>query len=192
MNATRREVVVIGGGAGGCGAALALANNGWKVRLFEKNTLFSGTSSKTPGRLGLGFHYMDLHTSEMLLRATVRFVKQFPGFRVGENLPWSHPLRHGRYFVTKNSLASPPEILSLYESLKHVYADIVQEDTCNMVFGPPEDFNRILERKEYEDVVHGSKVVLGIETAEHLLAWDKIEHHIANTIRSHENISIHE
>ena len=58
--------------------------------------------------------------------------------------------------------------------------------------GAPEDFYRILEREEYDSVVNGSKVVLGIDTAEHLLAWDKIEHHIANTVRSHENISIHE
>ena len=95
MKTTRREVTVIGGGAGGCGSALALAECGWKVSLYEKNTLLSGTSGRTPGRLGLGFHYMDLQTSEMLLRATVRFVKTFPGFRIGETLPWSDSLRHG-------------------------------------------------------------------------------------------------
>jgi hypothetical protein len=192
MIPTRREVVVVGGGAAGCGSALALAENGWSVSLFEKNTLLSGTSSETAGRLGLGFHYMDLQTSEMLLRATIRFVKTFPGFRIGETLPWSDSLRHGRYFITNNSLASPSEILSVYESLKQVYADIVKTDPSNMVFGHPQDFYRILEPKEYEHDVNMGNVVLGVETAEHLLDWEKFQAHLDKCVKSHENITVYE
>ena len=188
----RREVVVVGGGAAGCGSALVLAENGWKVRLFEKNTLFSGSSSITPGRLGLGFHYVDLQTSEMLLRATIRFVKSFPGFRVGETLPWPHPLRHGRYFIAKDSIFPAAKILRVCEALKQVYTEMVEEDPSNMVFGPPEDFYRILERKEYENDVDTSKVIMGIETAEHLLDWKKFEHHIVVEVGSHKNITIEE
>ena len=192
MKTTRREVKVIGEGAGGCGSALALAECGWKVGLYEKNTLLSGTSGQTPGRLGLGFHYMDLQTSEMLLRATVRFAKTFPGFRFGETLPWSDSLRHGRYFITNNSLASPAEILHVYESLKQVYANIVKEDSSSMVFGHPDNFYRILEPKEYENEVNIGNVVLGIESAEHLLNWKKFQAHLESCVKSHENISVYE
>ena len=192
MTSTRRKVVVVGGGAAGCGSALALAESGWKVSLFEKNTLLSGTSSKTAGRLGLGFHYMDLQTSEMLLRASIRFVKTFPGFRIGETLPWSDSLRHGRYFITHSSLASPAEILHVYESLKQVYASIVKEDSSSMVFGHPDSFYRILDLEEYEHDVNMSNVVLGIETAEHLLDWKKFQEHLERCVKSHENISVYE
>ena len=192
MNARRRSVIVVGGGAAGCASAVALAKNGWKVSLFEKNTLFSGASSKTPGRLGLGFHYTDLQTSTMMLRATIRLVKTFPGFRVGENLQWSHPLRHGQYFVTKESLVSPEQILVCYEFLKRVYTEIVKEDPSSMVFGPPEDFYRILKPNEYENIVDTSQVVLGIETAEHLLNWAKFQQHLELCIRNNEHVSIHE
>ena len=192
MSASRRSVIVVGGGAAGCASALALAKNGWKVSSYEKNTLFSGTSSTTSGRLGLGFHYTDLETSAMLLRAAIRLVKTFPGFRVGENLPRSHPLRHGRYFVTKNSVVSPEKILVCYESLKQVYADIVKEDPSSMVFGRPEDFYRILKPIEYENEVDTSQVVLGIETSEHLLDWGKLQRYLEVCIRKNEHISIHE
>ena len=190
MISTRRKVVIVGGGAAGCGSAIALAESGWKVSLFEKNTLLSGTSSKTAGRLGLGFHYMDLQTSEMLLRASIRFVKTFPGFRIGETLTWSNSLRHGRYFITNDSLASPTEILHVYESLKQVYANIVNEDSSSMVFGHPDNFYRILEMEEYENDVNVSNVVLGIETAEHLINWKEFQAHLEHCVKSHENISV--
>lgn len=108
-----KTVAVIGGGAGGCGSSLALAERGWKVHLFEKNTIFSGTSGITCGRLGLGFHYIDLETSLKLMRATIRLVKTFPGHCVGEDFPSSHPIRRGRYFITNDSLASPHDILEV-------------------------------------------------------------------------------
>ena len=108
-----KTVAVIGGGAGGCGSSLALAERGWKVHLFEKNTIFSGTSGITCGRLGLGFHYIDLETSLKLMRATIRLVKTYPGHFVGENFPSSHPIRRGRYFITNDSLASPHDILEV-------------------------------------------------------------------------------
>ena len=192
MTATLRTVLVIGGGAAGCASALALAKSGWQVHLFEKHTLFSGTSSKTAGRLGLGFHYIDLQTAVMLLQATIRFTKTFPGFRLGETLPWPHHLRHGRYFITKNSVASPAKILFVYESLKNIYEKMVKEDPSNMVFGPPEGFYRILEPKEYENDVDVNKIALGVETAEHLLDWKKYEKHVVRLVKSHENIFLHE
>ena len=118
-----KKVAIIGGGAAGCGTCLALAENGWKVSLFEKSTIFSGTSGMTPGRLHLGFHFRDLETSLMLMRATIRFVKTFPGHRIGEHLPSLHRLRRGRFFISKDSLVSAGEIfeVDLDKSCNHLY-----------------------------------------------------------------------
>ncbi|XP_046849145.1 uncharacterized protein LOC124442691 [Xenia sp. Carnegie-2017] len=181
-----KTVAVIGGGAGGCGSSLALAERGWKVHLFEKNTIFSGTSGITCGRLGLGFHYIDLETSLKLMRATIRLVKTFPGHFVGEDFPSSHPIRRGRYFITNDSLASPHDIL------EQAYSDMVDEDPSNMVFGLPKDFYRILDKEEYVDDVDVSKVVVGIETSEHLLDCKKFQTSLESRLRNHNNITIHE
>ena len=65
---TMAQVVIIGGGIGGCMAALALAQAGCKVLLLEKNAdLLSGTSNMTPGRMGLGFHYTHAETGLLYL-----------------------------------------------------------------------------------------------------------------------------
>lgn len=192
MLSTRREVVIIGGGAAGCGSAIELAKNGWKVTLVEKNKLFSGSSSKSPGRMGLGFHYIDFKTSVMILRATIRFVKTFPGFRIGETLEWSHPIRHGRYFITKDSLFSASKILSVYEALKREYSKMVATDPSNMVFGNPKDFYRVLDPADYEKDVEIDNVVMAIETAEHLLDWSKFERHILQLIKDNDNITVDE
>ena len=61
-----------------------------------------------------------------------------------------------------------------------------------MVFGHPDKFYRILEPKEYENEVNIGNVVLGIETAEHLLNWKKFQAHLECCVKSHENISVYE
>ena len=54
-----------------------------------------------------------------------------------------------------------PGFMVCYESLKQVYAEIVKEDPSSMVFGPPEDFYRILKPNDYENEVNTSEVVWG-------------------------------
>jgi hypothetical protein len=65
--AERVSAVVIGGGVAGCAAALELADRGYRVTLLEKNTIGSGASSTNPGRMGHGFHYVDVKTAVMYL-----------------------------------------------------------------------------------------------------------------------------
>ncbi len=191
-NAKLTDILVIGGGVAGSISALKLANQGYQVTLLEKNKLFSGTSSKTPGRMGLGFHYADKETAFRCLRATISFAKEFPGFRIGEDYPWAHPHRHGRYFITKDSLFNVQEILSVYEAVKQEYRRLVELDPTNEVFGNADDFFRILSPSEYINDVDMSKVVLGIETPEHLLDWLKFESYISDKLHNTKNLTIYE
>ncbi|XP_046849877.1 uncharacterized protein LOC124443426 [Xenia sp. Carnegie-2017] len=146
----------------------------------------------TPGRLHLGFHFGDLETSLMLMRATIRFVKIFPGHRISEHLPSLHPLRRGRFFIAKDSLVSAGEILEIYKCLKQVYSDMIDEDPSNMVFGPPEMFYRILDKTEFEYDVDASKVLMGIETSEHFLDCKKFQTSLESRLRNHKNVKIYE
>lgn len=184
------ETTVIGGGVAGMAAALELAERGIKVTLIEKEILGSGASGRNPGRMGHGFHYVDFDTAKMYLRASIQVQRKYPRYLIGKELNFSHPLRHGRYLITTNSTNTPEEILATYEKIKQEYIRLVEEDPENEVFGPPENFYRILDPKEYENDVASGMVALGVETAEHLFNWQSFLEDIRKKILNHPNITL--
>lgn len=141
------NVVIIGAGIAGVSAALRLSTR-HKIILIEKNKLFSGASGRNPGRLGLGFHYYDLETAKMYLHASIQVQKAYPSFLIGQDLPFEHPIRHGRYFVTKKSSHSFQDVLKIYRALQQEYRNLVEHDPCNMVFGHPDNFITVLSRED--------------------------------------------
>lgn len=185
------EIVVIGAGVAGFSAALELAKSN-KVVLIEKNTLGSGSSGNNPGRMGLGFHYVDIETAKMYLRASIEVQRKYPHYLVGGNLPLEHSLRRGRYFITKDSDNSPEVILATYEKIKEEYIRLITEDPENEVFGPPESIFRVLEAHEYENDVNMSNVDMGVETAESLFDLHRFMSDIKEKIQADANISLYE
>lgn len=185
-------IIVIGAGAAGFSAALELAERGYTVHLIEKNTLGSGSSGRNPGRMGHGFHYVDIETAKMYLRASIQVQRKYPGFLVGQDLPFNHPLRRGRYFITTNSDHSETDILHTYRQIRDEYIRLINEDSDNEVFGPPENFFRVLEPHEYASYVNSSIVAVGVETAEHLFHWKSFADSIKQKILSHPRITLHE
>ena len=184
------NVVVIGAGAAGISAALELARRNYKVTLFEKDTLGSGSSGRNPARMGHGFHYVDKETAKIYLGASIQVQRAHPHYLVGKELPFEHPLRHGRYFITKNSDNPPDVILGTYTAIQQEYSRLVAEDRQNEVFGPPEKFFRILNPAEYEGVVNPDIVEFGVETAEHLFDWQAFIKDIKAKIVANENIQL--
>ncbi|MBA2648672.1 MAG: FAD-binding oxidoreductase [Legionella sp.] len=184
------DIFIIGAGVAGIGAALELAERGYKVTLIEQETLGFGSSSRNPGRMGHGFHYIDADTAKMYLRASIQVQRKFSGYLVGKDKPFDHPLRHGRYFITKNSDNSPEEILRTYQAISEEYQRLIAEDPHNAVFGPPEKFFRILKPSEYEGLVNPDIVELGVETAEHLFEWSHFSKDIHKKISAHKNIRL--
>lgn len=190
--AIRPEVIVMGAGAAGFSAALSLAERGYNVKLIEQNTLGSGTSGRNPGRMGHGFHYVDVETAKTYLRASIQVQRKYPNYLVGKDLPEDNPLRHGRYFITKNSDYPPEEILATYEEIKKEYQRLIAEDPANQVFGPPDKFFRVLEPHEYENDVNMSNIARGVETAEHLFNWQDFAADIKRKILDNPNITLYE
>ena len=185
-------VIVMGAGAAGFGAALELAERGYSVQLIEKDTLSSGSSGRNPGRMGHGFHYIDVETAKMYLRASIQVQRKYPDYLVGKEYPFEHPLRHGRYFITKDSDNSPEEILDTYQKIKDEYKKLVEEDPKNEVFGPPDNFYRILTPNEYVSQVQPGIVSVGVETAEHLFDWKSFIEDVRANISANKNIELHE
>lgn len=189
-NLTEKEIIIIGGGVAGIGTALKLANQGYKVRILEKNTLMSGSSGRNPGRMGHGFHYFDEHTAIQYLRASIQVQREFPGFLVGDDLPFSHPIRHGRYYITKNSLHSFEQVLKIYSVIQKEYERLVAQNPKNKVFGEPETFIKILSPSDYAKVINPDIVAGAVETCEHLFNWPKFSLHIKALLNAHRNITL--
>lgn len=185
-------IVVMGAGAAGISSALELAARGYHVDLIEQNTLGSGSSGRNPGRMGHGFHYVDIKTAILYLQSSIQVQRKYPGYLIGEELDFDHPVRHGRYFIMKDSDHPTETILHTYEAIRSEYKRLIAEDKDNQVFGPPEQFFRILEPHEYADHVNYDLVDIGIETAEHLFNWQRFATDIKVTIQANPNITLYE
>lgn len=204
---SRVTIAIAGGGAGGVGAALELANAGYSVYLYEKKSeLLSATSNKTPGRAGHGYHYIHKKTAELYLSATIEVVKRYQGCLIGDGHPETHYLRHGLYCIMKqksdlredqaefSSIYSKEQILENYEAIKEYYRFLVTQDPSNKVFGEPDDFHRILsatEMEQYRETINLDIVDAIIDTREELLNWPKLRKILIDEINSHPNIRAH-
>lgn len=199
------QIVVIGAGAGGANTALSLAKLGHRIILLdardqvgvidegkeEKRKQKSvSTSWINPGRAGHGFHYIDLTTGKMLMESTIGVHRQYPGIQIGAEHLESHPLRKGRYFITKNSLFPKEQILMVYSQLQEHYRMLVQKDSENQVLGHPDDFFRILKPEEYQEIVDVSQVDVGIETTERLIDPALLAKIIFDKVKEEKNITL--
>ena len=191
MAQIKSEVVVIGGGVAGISAALELSKT-HLVTILEKNQLLHGSSGRNPGRMGHGFHYIDFETAKLYLEASIQVQRLYPHFLIGEHLPFEHPLRHGRYYVTKTSLYSFAEVLPIYQKLQERYKELVEENSANKVFGEPESFMRILHPNEYQDHINADIIEGGVETCEHLFNWQAFSMHIRTMIAANPRIRLME
>lgn len=159
------NVAIIGGGIGGCLAAIELAELAKKIKhnntpllnitILEKGPeLARGTAQLTPGRLGLGFHYVDEKTALIYLQHTTNFVRRYPDCFIAGYLSANSPLRHGRYIVMKNAGINnyhpkPLETLKVYEKIQDQYRELIAKDRDKYpddkvkIWGEPEDFLKI-------------------------------------------------
>lgn len=191
------KVAILGGGIGGCMAALQMANAfpDVEITLYERQKdLLQGTSDKTPGRMGLGFHYVHKDSAKAYLRQTITFVREFyeecSHLMIGQEFPSEHYLRNGRYFIVKDSLFPTKIILETYRELAEEYAYLVKQDPRNAVFGDPKGFYKVLVPKEYKNDVAPGIVDVAIETHEHLLDWPSFRSFLLEKLGSKGNIKI--
>jgi hypothetical protein len=208
MKTTIREaihIVVIGAGAGGVKTALLLAESGYRVTLLEardkpgvpeelqeekRNQQGIATSWINPGRAGHGFHYIDLNTGKMLMEATIGLYRQYPEIPIGNLHTESHPLRKGRYFITKDSLFEKEQILAIYLQLQKHYRWLVHKDPADQVLGHPDNFFRILGQDEYKEFVNVDKVNVGIETTERLINPVLLSRILFQRVKEEKNITL--
>ncbi len=69
MSRTLYDIVIIGGGITGCGAALDAASRGLRVALLEQSDLASGTSSRSAQMVHGGLRYLDEYEFGLVYQA---------------------------------------------------------------------------------------------------------------------------
>ena len=167
------KIVIIGGGIAGCTTAIALRENGHEVTILEKDAdLLRGTSARTPGRMGLGYHYFDSSTARFYMENTIGFMKKYSDCFLGDEE--SSYLQNGRYFITKDSLVPLQELMATYDEISLQFESICREDSSNDIFGTGH-LHRTMRTHEFQDDVAVDKVELAIETKELLLDWQKFD-----------------
>ncbi len=211
----RTTVAIFGGGAGGIAVALGLADQGYDVKIYEKyGDLLLGSSNKTPGRAGLGFHYLDKNTAILYLQATIKVVRHYKDCMIGTGHDDDHYLRHGLYAIMKTkeelaaekgvtveeltaedkafaSLWSSKEILETYKAIQEEYDRLVKEDPENEVFGKPEDFFKVIDDlSQYEGILNVEMISKLVDTREELVNWPKLRERLIKGVYSRHNISV--
>lgn len=189
---TRPRVAIVGGGVAGVASAIAIAEAGYAVSLFDTLPLLAGTSNNTPGRLGMGFHYATPHTAAMLFDTTIDLVRRYPRATLGRELPLGHPLRRAQYFVARDSLFGADEISAVHDMLTARYAEAWRRFGHTLPFGEPERFLRRMRVEEYRDYAHPDQVQMGVDTAEVLMDWAEIRTRLDTRVRASPHIDIHE
>ena len=86
------DIVVIGGGATGCGVAVDAASRGLKVALVEKYDFSSGTSSRSTKLIHGGVRYLEKAMLQFDREQVRRKNKNLISTIIPFSIPWSKKL----------------------------------------------------------------------------------------------------
>lgn len=167
------KITIIGGGIAGCTTAVELSKKGHEVVILERDEdILRGTSARTPGRMGLGYHYFDSETAKLYMTNTVEFMKNYSDCFLGDET--TSYLRDGRYFITRDSLIGLQELMASYDRISAYFERMCRSDSSNDIF---HDYHlhRSMDPEEFQEDVNMEKVAFAIETKELLLDWKKYE-----------------
>src|SRR6056297_1377368 len=129
------DLLIIGGGATGCGAALDAASRGLKVALVEKNDFSEGTSSRSTKLVHGGVRYLEMAVKK-LDRVQYNLVKD--GLHERGLL-----LKNARHLANRLSLVTP---LYKWFDVPYIFAGL---KFCDILSGKQNiGHSRLLSRKE--------------------------------------------
>ena len=136
------RVAVIGGGVAGSTAALAIADNGIDITIYErKNRLISGPPFCHLHAGGNLYREIDDNQCRELLRQSVEFVKLYP-FCVDR--------RATIITIPTTDPDNPNRLIERLEMLRDEYASLIAEDESNRVLGDISEYFKLFSREEVD------------------------------------------
>ena len=121
-----KRAVVLGAGIQGVCAALALAQENYRVTLVDRaSRALDRASLRNEGKIHLGFVYANdpsMRTSFLMLETALEFARLVEGF-VGREIDWSNiKSRPFVYYVVHNSLVDRARVREHYEKFRRAIA----------------------------------------------------------------------
>ncbi len=131
------RVAVLGGGLQGCSAALALAERGVQVTIFDRNDrLLARTAVANEGKIHLGYMYAGdptLRTAKMMIKGALAFAPFFARHLGISPLDFSKSIP-AVYVVHRDSQQSA-DIVSGYLASVHKYIEEAAQGRGDVYFG---------------------------------------------------------
>ena len=185
-----KKIVIIGAGIAGCTTALELAKTNPEAEIIileQAQDILQRTSARTPGRMGLGYHYFDAKTAKTYMEHTIGFIKEYSDcFLGGEEAPH---LQNGRYFIVKDSILPPKDVLAGYEKISSHFEEICADDPSKNIF-QTQRLHEMLDPAAFEGGVNPEKIAYAIQTKERLLDWQKFDSRLKAELAQRQNIRI--
>ncbi|WP_010302104.1 FAD-dependent oxidoreductase [Candidatus Odyssella thessalonicensis] len=204
----RPKISIIGGGLTGIITALQIANLKDKhreplfdIHIFEKQAHLLNGASKVVSRLHLGGEYpKDGLTAQQCLLSAILFRQMF------QTELFLTSRKAIDFLVARASLHTPRSnhqlefttLMQQYEALRDIYQRYYDElktlwgeDTANRLFGKPEEFFRILEKKELEALGVDLHFAGGLHTPERGFQPVGLGIMLEHLLKQRKNITIH-
>ena len=188
------HIGVLGGGLQGCCLALALAERGQQVALFDKNAaLISRAGSANEGKIHLGYMYANdpsLRTAATMARGALAFEPFMRRFLTGRS-PAFETSSPAAYVVHRNS-QRPAEDVAEYLRLAHHKIVEAANGEAAQYFGqdllsPPRRWSAGEREAEFD----GRIAVDAFETSEVAVNPIALAQDLGDCVLNHPNITVH-
>lgn len=192
MKNQQAGVVILGAGIQGCCIALELAQQGVEVTLLDRDeTPMNRASLRNEGKIHLGLIYANDRTNatgSLMLKGALHFhplLKRWLGAAI-EQLRYSTPFY---YLVAKDSIMTPAELATHYDSVESCYKKLLQENPdLNYLGQTPDCLYQPLTQDRMAAHFQPDQFLAGFETAELAIDTDRLARVIRDAIAHHPNI----
>jgi len=188
------HVGVLGGGLQGCCVALALAERGARVTLFDKNdTLLSRAAVANEGKIHLGYMYAGdptLSTAKTMMAGALSFapfLERYLGRRA-QSFSVSVP---ATYVVHRDSQRGPEDVCAYLKTVHRLVNEAAEERT-EAYFG--KDLSvplKVLSAAEMETEFDPAIVLAAVSTPEIAINPVALAQTVRNCISAHPRIEVH-
>ncbi|SMX38597.1 FAD-dependent oxidoreductase [Maliponia aquimaris] len=187
-------VAVLGGGLQGCCLALALAERGQRVALFDKNaSLISRAGAANEGKIHLGYMYANdpsLRTAAMMARGALAFDPFMRRF-LGSGSPAFATSSPAAYVVHRDSQRPAGEVAEYLQAAHDRIVETVNGGTAQYfgqdVMARPRSWTRAERENEFD----GTVAVAAFETCEVAVNPTALARELGDCVLAHPNIDVH-